>query len=381
MARIKFLLLKWQASLPECRCGSQGEGMNEREMTRVDGTAWDVVVVGGGAAGLSAALTLGRVRRSVLVIDAGEPRNAPAVNVGAHGVLGREGISPLELLRLGRKEVAAYGGRVVSGRVAQVHRDGEGFSVVTEDGQRVRARRVLVTTGLVDELPEVSGMAERWGRDVLHCVYCHGWEVRDTRIGVLGSFHQALLFRQLSKDVTLFRHTGADLAEEQWEQLAGLGIGVVDGEVGGLYVDDRDRLAGVRLVSGVVVPVEELVVSPRFVARTGFLDGLGLTVRGHPMGIGEQVAVDASGFTGVAGVWAAGNVSDVMAGVPQAAAAGVTAAAAINMDLLTADARRATASRAALPEVDVFSGAMEAEVSRRVLGSRVHGLDGLVDDR
>ncbi|GFN00226.1 hypothetical protein Sfulv_50360 [Streptomyces fulvorobeus] len=209
------------------------------------------VVVVGGAAGLSAALTLGRVIRSVLVIDAGEPRNAPAVGVGAHGIPGREGMSPLELLRLGRQEVAAYGGRVVSGRVAQVHRAGEEFSVVTEDWQRVRARRVLVTTGLVDELPEVSGLAERWGRDVLHCVYCHGWEVRDRVIGVLGSFHQALLFRQLSKEVTLFLHEGAGLTEEQWEQLAGLGVGVVEGRVGALVVDaDRDRLVGVRLVSG-----------------------------------------------------------------------------------------------------------------------------------
>ncbi|MFG3545241.1 MULTISPECIES: hypothetical protein [Streptomyces] len=205
-------------------------------------------------------------------------------------------------------------------------------------------------------------------------MYCHGWEVRDRAIGVLGSFHQALMFRQLSKDVTLFRHAGAELTEEQWEQLAGLGIGVVDGDVGGLDVDERNRLAGVRLVSGGVVPVQELVVSPRFVARAGFLDGLGLTLQEHPMGIGEQVAVDASGFTGVAGVWAAGNASDVMAGVPQAMAAGVSAAAAINMDLLMADARGAAASRAAVPEVDVFSGAMEAEVSRRVLGSRVHGL-------
>ncbi|WP_327297813.1 NAD(P)/FAD-dependent oxidoreductase [Streptomyces sp. NBC_01197] len=350
--------------------------MSENERLRADGQVWDVVVVGGGAAGLSAALTLARVRRSVVVIDAGEPRNAPAVDVGVHGVLGREGISPLELLRLGRAEVASYGGRVVPGRVARVHRDGAEFSVVTEGGQRVRARRVLVTTGLVDELPEVPGLAERWGRDVMHCVYCHGWEVRDRAIGVLGSFHQALLFRQLSRDVTLFRDTGTGLTEEQWEQLAALGVGVVEGEIGGLEIDGQDRLAAVRLTSGVVVPVRELVVAPRFVARTGFLDGLGLTVREHPMGFGEQVAVDASGFTGVEGVWAAGNVSDVLAGVPAAAAAGVTAAAAINMDLLTAGARGAAASR---EHGGVFGGAMEAEVSRRVLGTRVHGLESRFD--
>ena len=224
----------------------------------------------------------------------------------------------------------------------------------------------------------MPGLAARWGRDVLHCVYCHGWEVRDRAIGVLGSFHQALLFRQLSTDVTLFLHEGTELTEEQWEQLAGLGVGVVEGGVGGLVVDEeQDRLTGVRLVSGVAVPVEELVVAPRFVARAGFLDGLGLTMREHPMGIGEQVVVDGSGFTGVRGVWAAGNVSDVLAGVPQAMAAGVGAAAAINMNLLMTDAGRAAASRTAVPGADVFSGVMEAEVSRRAL--RTHGLDGLVD--
>lgn len=350
--------------------------MSDFDVMQASEQTWDVVVVGGGAAGLSAALNLARVRRSVLVIDAGEPRNAPAVDVGVHGILGSDGISPLELLRLGREEVVSYGGRVVSGRVAQIHRDGAAFSVATEGRQRVRARRVLVTTGLVDELPDVPGLAERWGRDVLHCVYCHGWEIRDKTIGVLGSFHQALLFRQMSKDVTLFRHTGAELTDEQWEQLAALGVAVVDGEVAGLEADGEDRLAGARLTSGVVVPVQELVVAPRFVARTDFLDGLGLTVREHPMGVGEQLQVDGSGFTGVPGVWAAGNVTDVLAGVPAATAAGVTAAAAIHMDLLTADAK-AAASRAA--GGNAFSGPMEAEVSRRVSGVRAHGLEPFLD--
>nr|WTB31048.1 NAD(P)/FAD-dependent oxidoreductase [Streptomyces sp. NBC_00830] len=346
--------------------------MSEFELIRDGEQTWDVVVVGGGTAGLSGALNLARVRRSVLVIDKGEPRNAPAA--GAHGVLGREGISPLELLRLGGEEVASYGGRVVSGQVARISRDGAGFWVVTEDGQRVRTRRVLVTTGLVDVLPDVPGLAERWGRDVLHCVYCHGWEVRDKVIGVLGNFHQALLFRQMSKDVTLFLHTEMELADEQWEQLAALGVGVVDGEATGLEVDGQDQLAGVRLASGRVVPVQELVVAPRFLARAGFLGELGVTMQEHPMGLGEQLRVDASGFTGVRGVWAAGNVSDVLAGVPAAAAAGTTAAAAIHMDLLKADAE--AAARAA-KDGEVFSGSMEAEVSRRVQGSRAHGLGSL----
>ncbi|WUD76784.1 NAD(P)/FAD-dependent oxidoreductase [Streptomyces sp. NBC_00510] len=347
---------------------------NRDDNTEVPGGVWDVVVVGGGAAGLSGALTLARVRRSVLVIDAGEPRNAPAA--AAHGLLGRDGVAPLELLRKGREEVASYGGRVVSGRVTDIQRDGCRFVVVCGDGRRVAARRVLVTSGLVDELPDVPGLAQRWGRDVLHCVFCHGWEARDTAVGVLGSFHQALLFRQLSQDVTLLLAPGADLTPDQWEQLAGLGVGVVEGVVTGLETDDADRLAGVRLGSGHVVPVRVLAVAPRFTARASFLGGLGLTVREHPAGFGEQLAVDASGFTGVDGVWAAGNVSDLMAGVPAAAAAGTTAAAAIVMDLLTDDAR--AAARARRPAgAEVFGGRMEAEVTRRVLGARRHGLDPL----
>jgi len=159
-------------------------------------TAYDVVVIGGGAAGLSGALTLARSRRSVLVIDAGEPRNAPAA--GVHGFLTRDGMNPQALLEVGRAEVRGYGGHIVDGRVTSASRNGDSFTVSLADGRAVSARRLLVTTGLLDELPEVSGLRERWGRDVLHCPYCHGWEVRDQAVGVLGTgpraVHQALLF-------------------------------------------------------------------------------------------------------------------------------------------------------------------------------------------
>ncbi|MFI1380114.1 NAD(P)/FAD-dependent oxidoreductase [Embleya sp. NPDC020886] len=322
--------------------------MSENTWVQASDEVWDVVVVGGGVAGLSAALTLARVRRSVLVIDSGEPRNAPAA--ATHNLLSRDGIAPLELLRLGREEVLSYGGRVESGRVSGLRREGAELVVTTEDGGRAPARRVLVTTGLVDELPTIPGLAERWGRDVLHCPYCHGWEVRDGAVGVLATgpaaFHQALMFRQLSPEVTLFLHTGGDPTEEQWEQLAALGIDVVDGTVGALEVDDRDRLAGVRLASGRSVAVDALVVAPRFVARAGFLADAGLAVTEHPMGIGGQLVTEPGGFTGVDGVWAAGNVTDPMAPVPAAAASGVQAAAAINIDLIGADARAAVAARA-----------------------------------
>ncbi|MGW0316186.1 NAD(P)/FAD-dependent oxidoreductase [Streptomyces flavidovirens] len=335
----------------------------------------DVLVVGGGVAGLSGALTLARARRSVLVVDSGEPRNAPAA--AAHGLLSRDGIPPLELLRLGREEVVGYGGQIVSDRAVSARPVEGGFVVETGSGRTFRARRLLVTTGLVDELPEVPGLRERWGRDVLHCPYCHGWEVRDTPIGVLGgspaSVHQALLFRQWSPQVTLFLHTGAGLTEEQRERLAARGIAVVDGEVTGLAVVD-DRLAGVRLASGRQVPVEALAVAPRFVACGELLAGLGLGTTEHPMGVGAYVASDAGGLTEVAGVWVAGNVTDLMGGVAAAQAAGVQAAAAINADLVNADTDAAVARRKSAASGGPFSPAGEAEVSARVLGERRHGL-------
>src|SRR6478609_6568852 len=145
-----------------------------------ENTDFDVVVIGGGAAGLSGAMALGRSRRSVLVIDAGEPRNAPADH--AHNYLGREGVNPLELLEIGRAEVAAYGVEVLDDRVVGLSGEAGSFLVTTVGGRRVTARRVLVTGGGTDELPDVPGLAERWGKDVLHCPYCHGWEVRDQRL-------------------------------------------------------------------------------------------------------------------------------------------------------------------------------------------------------
>lgn len=318
---------------------------------------YDVVIVGGGAAGLSGALALGRARRSVLVIDAGEPRNAPASHV--HNYLGRESTPPGELLAIGRGEAAGYGAEIVEGRVASAERlpesgEGEqGFRVVTEDGRSVEARRLLVTTGLVDELPPVPGLAARWGREVLHCPYCHGHEVADRPIGVLSTgplaVHQALMWRQWSDDVTLFLHTGPEPTEEEYEQLAARGVAVVDGEVAGLEVAD-DRFTGVTLASGRVVPREALVVQARFTARSAVLESLGLKPVAQEMGgavIGSYIPTDPTGATEVPGVWAAGNVTRLTEQVIGAAAAGLMAGGAVNGDLITEDTRLAVAARRA----------------------------------
>lgn len=304
--------------------------------------AYDVIVIGGGPAGLNGALMLARSRRAVLVIDSGTPRNGPAE--GVHGLLGHDGIAPGELVERGRAEVRGYGGHVVDGEVikACASSDGDGFTVSLLDGRSVTGRRLLVTTGLTDELPDIPGMQERWGRDVLHCPYCHGWEVRDKAIGVLASgsnsLHLALLFRQLSEDVLYFSHLMPPNDEEK-EQLMARGIAVIEGEVAALEILD-DRLAALRLRDSRVVNREALVVSTRMVARAGFLDGLGLKTTEHPSGLGEHIEVNAAGATAVPGVWAAGNVSDPAAQVGASAAAAALAGAKINADLVEADARQ-----------------------------------------
>lgn len=305
----------------------------------------DVVIVGGGAAGLGAAVTLARSLRSVVVVDDGDPRNAPAT--GVHNILGHDGIPPVELLTAGRREAESYGAEIRRDRVATARRGEDRFEVDLTGGDRVRARRLLLATGLVDELPDVTGVRQFWGRSVLHCAYCHGWEVRGQRIGVLGtsplSAHQALMFRQLSEDVTLFAHTMPELDDESRDQLAALDVDVVSGAVDRLR-GENDELRAVVLDDGREFGVDAVTVAPRFVARAELYEQLGGALTDHPAG--SFVATGPMGRTDLAGVWAAGNTSDLAAMVVSAAGSGVAAATGINADLVTEDARAAVRQRA-----------------------------------
>jgi len=300
---------------------------------------YDVVVVGGGAAGLSAALVLGRSRRRVVVVDSGEPRNAPAAHM--QGFLSRDGMAPSALLAAGRDEVARYGVDLIEGSVTHV---APGFEVRLSDGTILAARSLLFATGVVDEVPDIPGIADRWGRDLLHCPYCHGWEVREQPLGVIGSApgsaDYALLLRQWSDDVTFFSHTYA-LSGDESERLEARGIVVVAGEVARLVVDD-DRLTGVELGDGRIYPRSAVFVRPVIGPRAdGLLAGLGCHMGGDGF-----VTTDATGLTSVPGVWAAGNVADARAQVITAAGEGSTAAIAINASLVIEDVELALARRA-----------------------------------
>ncbi|RLP77987.1 NAD(P)/FAD-dependent oxidoreductase [Mycetocola tolaasinivorans] len=308
----------------------------------------DVVIVGGGAGGLSAALTLARARRRTLVIDAGAPRNAPAA--GAHGLLGLEGIPPLELLERGRAEVRAYGGDIRPGTVSDIEASpgGHHFTVHVGEGAEhvaITARRIILATGLTDELPDIPGVRERWGREVLHCPYCHGWEVRDQPIGILAtgpnSVHQARLFHQWSRDIVFFTRE-QPLAAETREEFAALGIRIIEAAVAGLDIAD-DALAGVRLEDGTLVPRTAVVVAPAMHANVAACASLNLAITEIPMG--TFITADPTGQTSTPGVWVVGNAADLGAQVGAAAAAGVRASAVVNAHLVDEDAAAAVRER------------------------------------
>jgi thioredoxin reductase len=296
---------------------------------------YDVVIIGGGAAGLSAALVLARARRRVLVVDAGMPRNAPAAHL--HGYLSRDGLPPSELLAAGRDEVRGYGGTICDGFVRELVRCGRsGFAVLLSDGRRVSARRLLVATGLRDELPDIPGLRERWGRDVLHCPYCHGYEVRDQKLGVLGgapdTIRYAQIVRQWAADVVFFAPTET-LTNADRSQLVARAIGVVEGAVRRVLVED-DRLCGVELDDGRIVRRAALFVPPRFVPNNDVLVGLGCD-----LGADGWMVTGTAGQTSVPGVWVAGNVANPRAQLITAAGEGSAAAIAINADLVDEDVR------------------------------------------
>jgi thioredoxin reductase len=211
------------------------------------------------------------------------------------------------------------------------------------NGDGLHARRLLIATGLVDELPEIPGLRERWGREVVHCPYCHGWEVRDKLIGVLAtgpmSVHQALLFRQWTGDLRYFSN-GQEPSEEEQAKLAAVGIPVVAGRVERLEAGDEHAL-GVRLDDGRVVEVDVVAVASRMVARADAFSGIGIETAEHPMG--SYIAADQTGRTAVPGVWVAGNATDLSAQVSAASADGARAAAQINADLVFEDTDRAVA--------------------------------------
>ena len=305
----------------------------------------DVCVVGGSAAGLAAALQLSRQRRSVIVVDSGEPRNRPADHL--HGYLGSDGMSPAELLDRGRADVRRYGGEILAARATSVDRTDDGaFRVVLSSGHSVIARRVLAATGLTDELPQIAGLAQHWGKGVVHCPFCHGYELRDQRVVQIidqpKGLHPAVLWRQLTDRLTVVAHDPALADDGRSATLRAAGVDVRVGPVARIVSDDRGTITGVELADGTRLGADAVVITPRFRPRDEAFAALGLATSAHPSGAGNVVVADATGQTSEPGLFAAGNLTDPGQQLLQAAAQGSLTGAMISFSLAEEDVEAAS---------------------------------------
>ena len=343
----------------------------------------DVGVVGGAAAGLAAALQLGRQRRSVIVVDAGEPRNAPAAHM--HSFLGHDGTDPAALLASGREEVRGYGVEVLAGRATSVTRTADGeFRIELSSGNSIVARRVLAAIGLVDELPDIDGLAEHWGRDVIHCPFCHGFEVRDQRIVQLVThekgLHTAPLFRQLSSRLSLVVPPDVAVDEAELGALEASGVGVVRSHARRIVAGPDGRVAAVELDGGERVAADAVAIAPRYAVRTQPFAALGLQPAPHPSGLGTFLETDETGETAIAGLFAAGNATDPSHQVLQAAADGSRVGAMISFSLARDDVQAAARRSGNEADWDHRYGGAQMW-SGNPNGSLVHEVTGLTPGR
>jgi thioredoxin reductase/SAM-dependent methyltransferase len=300
----------------------------------------DVAVIGGSAAGLAGALQLARQRRSVVVVDDGSPRNAPAAHM--HGYLGYDGMPPGALRAAGRDEVRRYGGEVLAGRVTAVRRRDDGrFRLDLTGGHSLVARRVLAATGLSDELPSIEGLAEQWGRGVVHCPFCHGFEARDRRVVQIVTqplgLHPTPLWRHLTDRLTVVLHDPTGIDEAALAALHAAGVVIERAEVTRIVSGTDGAVSGVELADGRLLDAEVVAVGPRFRARAEVLREVGLRTTAHPSGAGDVLAVDQSGATEVPGIYAAGNLTDPSLQVLPAAAQGSQVGAMIAFSLAGED--------------------------------------------
>lgn len=294
---------------------------------------YDVIIIGGSFAGLSAAMQLGRARRSVCIIDAGQPRNRFAAH--SHGFFGHDGANPLELIAQARAQVLAYPTvTLIDGEaIATRNETGDRFTVALASGETHSATRLVLAHGVQDALPEIPGLRERWGVSVLHCPYCHGYEYFGQQLGVLrtkpGSPHQALIVSEWGP-LTYFLNGHDDISADDRAALEQRNITIEPAPVAEL-LGEAPSLDGVRLSDGRFVEIDALFIAPE-TRLPGFAEQLGCAIDETPNGL--VIRTDPMKHTTIPGVFAAGDIATPMWNTTLASADGVMAGAAAHRSLV-----------------------------------------------
>lgn len=299
---------------------------------------WDTIVVGGGPAGLSAALVLGRARRRVLVFDDGEPRNATVRT--SHGFLSRDGVNPLELLAIAREQLAPYDGvRIAQGKVDELTKTNDEFIARCTDGREYRARTAVIASGLCDNLPEIEGLPELWGKSVFTCPYCDGWEFRDKPIATLGttrtSIELAMELYGWTHDIVVCSHLETPVSAEERAWAEASAVRVKDANIRRLHGNGNGDLHEIEFEDGERIRRDALFLSAPLRQACGLPESLGcaITTQG-------SIAVDPEYRTSVEGCYAAGDAVTHLHQIAISVASGARAAITLNNDLLSEEARR-----------------------------------------
>jgi thioredoxin reductase len=301
---------------------------------------FDVIIVGGGAAGLSTALVLGRSRRRVLVCDTGRPRNAPSL--GVHGFFSRDGIQPKELLQIGREQLHPYESvELRTLEVVDIQRQEEHFEVTLCDGVHEVAKKLVLATGVRDELPPIEGFTQLWGTGVFHCPYCYGWEMRDQPLAIYGKGVQArelaLLLTNWSHDLVLCSDGPAELSVADRQQLFTHGIHMHEEPIARLEGNDG-RLERIVFTTGEILSRRGLFLRPKRHQNSLFAEMLGCTFKSTgTVGTDRIVDVDVNGWTRIPGLYAIGDMAHPIHWVSLAAAQGASAGIALSNELLQED--------------------------------------------
>jgi thioredoxin reductase len=301
-------------------------------MMREDIETFDAVVVGGGAAGLSAALALGRATRRVLVASCGPTRNAPAH--AAHNIFTRDGIPPSELVRIGRDQLQPYDVSIQDDCAENVRSEATHYMVKLSGGREVRTRGIVLASGVRDILPGIPGFAELWGSGVFHCPYCHGWEVARRPLGIYArgdaALHLSKLLRVWTSDLILFTDGPTELSDVDVARIRNNGIIVREDRVARL--DGVTALNAVVMENGAAIPRAGLFISPKQELRSDLYHRLGCALSAH-----GRIEADALGRTNVPRVFVAGDAGPGQQSVVSAAATGMLAGAGLNHDLAAED--------------------------------------------